>query len=335
MKRNYFNRTIALLLVLVLMLAGCTAAKPGTTTEPAQTTVPAAPEQTTAANDATVAGQDSVEGKEITFFSVNLNPDGMTNHYMMAYPNDDGTAYVEYVGDVKKIGEAMDVAVMEQVAAALVQSGMADLNGQEVYGDGAGIASAYVEYSDGSVVMVSFGGDIPQAYQDAYAKLEAGFQALTAELEVYVPMPMIADDVDAAAKDELMAILQASGIVELDMFQISNVVKDDSFGFMMGLSSAEGIAVGTNCGAMMITTPYSLVIATLEEGADAEAIRNDFVNSLDWQKWVCVMPTGALVAQKGNMVLCLMGADGMYDQTVQAITDCGWENLEAIDSPVA
>ena len=148
-------------------------------------------------------------------------------------------------------------------------------------------------------------------------------------------MPLVADDVDAAAKDELMAILQGTGIVELDAFQITNVLKDDSFGFLMGLSSAEGVAVGTNCSAMMMTTPYSLVIATLEEGADAEAVRNDFVSSLDWQKWVCVMPTGALVAQKGNMVLCLMGADSLYEQTVQAITDCGWDNLEAIESPVA
>lgn len=329
MKRNYVNRSVALLLVLVLMLAGCTAAKPdSTTTVPVQTTEPAAPEQTTGA-------AENFEGKEITFFSVNLNPDGMTNHYMMAYPNGDGTAYVEYVGDVKKIGEAMDVAVMEQITAAMVQSGMAELNGQEVYGDGAAIGSAYVEYADGTVINVAFSGTIPQEYQDAYGKLDAAFQTLTAELEVYVPMPMIADDVDAAAKDELMAILEKTGIVELDMFQISNVVKDDSFGFMMGLSSADGIAVGTSCGAMMMTTPYSLVIATLEEGADAEAIRNDFVSSLDWQKWVCVMPTGALVAQKGNMVLCLMGADSMYEQTVQAITDCGWENLEAIDCPVA
>ena len=45
------------------------------------------------------------------------------------------------------------------------------------------------------------------------------------------------------------------------------------------------------------------------------------------------MPTGALVAQKGNMVLCLMGADELFAQTVQAITDCGWDNLETMDSP--
>ena len=78
-----------------------------------------------------------------------------------------------------------------------------------------------------------------------------------------------------------------------------------------------------------------MIIAPLEDGADAQAVRVDVIANLDWQKWVCGMPTGALGAQKGNMVLCLMGADNMYQKTVQAITDCGGENLEAIDCPVA
>ena len=138
---------------------------------------------------------------------------------------------------------------------------------------------------------------------------------------------------DDAALTELLAILEAAQIRDLDMFQIADVAKDDTFNLVMGISSPEGIAKGTSCSAMMMTTPYSMVVATLEEGADMQAVRNEFINSLDWQKWVCVMPTGALVAQKGNMVLCLMGADALFEQTVQAITDCGWESLEAIDSP--
>ena len=84
---------------------------------------------------------------------------------------------------------------------------------------------------------------------------------------------------------------------------------------------------------MMMTTPYSMVIATLDDGMDVQTVRDDFLNNLDWQKWVCVMPTGALIAQKENMVLCLMGADSLFTQTVQAVTDCGWENLESVDSP--
>lgn len=331
MKRNFLNRSVAMLLAMVLLLTGCVAAKPGDTTAATDTTTAPAPDQTTGAADGTV----SVSDKAITFFSVNLNTNGVDNCYLMAYPNGDGTAYVEYVGEVKKIGSALDEAVLNQIVAALEQSGMMALNNRNEYEDGAALASAYVEFGDGTMLSCSFTGAIPQEYADAYGVLDACFQTVTADVEVYVPMPMINGEVNAEAKDELLQILEKTGIKELDMFQISDVLKDDAFAYIMGLSSADGIAVGTNCSAMMMTTPYSLVIATLEEGTDAQTVRDDFLANLDWQKWVCVMPTGALVAQKGNMVLCLMGADSMFSQTVQAITGCGWENLETVDAPAA
>ena len=126
MKRNVLSRGIALLLAMVLALSGCAAGKPGETTAPnAQTTAPnvettaPAPEQPTNATDAAV----DVEW-DITFFSVNLNLNGADNRYLLAYPNDDGTVYVEYVGDVKKVGTNMDASVMEQIAAAVTGSGL-------------------------------------------------------------------------------------------------------------------------------------------------------------------------------------------------------------------
>ena len=329
MKRNFMSRSIALLLAMVLLLAGCAAAKPADTTAAADETTLPAPDQT---NDTADTTDDSVEIKEITFFSVNLSKTGMDNCYLMAYPNGDGTAYVEYVGDVKKTGN-VDASVMEQIAAAVEQSGIAAMNNQNVYEDGMASGSAYVEYADGSMLNIIYSGVIPQEYEDAYAALDACFQTVTADLEVYVPVPMVMEGVDETALAELMQILEETGIKELDTFAISDVIKDDSFAYMMGLSSADGIAVGTSCSAMMMTTPYSMVIATLEEGADIEAVRADFLANMDWQKWVCVMPTGALVAQKGNMVLCMMGADTMYQRTVDAIAECGWDNLEAVDSP--
>lgn len=332
MKRNYFARGMALFLAVMLLLTGCAVAKPnGTTAATDATTVPA-PDQTTGAANETLNVNEEMT---ITFFSVNLDKTGGDNRYIVAYPNDDGTVYVEYVGDVKKIGTRMDASVMEEIAAAVVDSGISALNGQNTYLDGSAMGSAYVEYNDGTVIGIGYSGEIPQAYLDAYEKLDAAFQNLTADLDVYVPAPVVMDGVDETALAELLAILEETHIQELDMFQIADVAKDDVFALAMGLSSAEGIAKGTNCSAMMMTTPYSMMIATLEEGADAEAVRDDFVANLDWQKWVCVMPTGALVAQKGNMVLCLMGADSLYQKTVRAITDCGWENLETIDSPFA
>lgn len=329
MNRAYFTRGFALLLAVMLLMTGCATTKPGDTTAATDVTTVPAPDQVTDPTGGTV----DLEGKTLSFFSVNLNLTGNDNRYMMAYPNDDGSVYVEYVGDVKKIGTNMDGKVLESVTAAVIRSGIADLNGQNIYLDGGAVASAYVEYTDGTVIGIGYSGEIPEEYLTVYNALDTAFQTLTAELEVYVPVPLVGDGVDETALAELMAILEATQIRELDMFQIADVTKDDTFSLVMGLSSAEGVANGTSCSAMMMTTPYSMVIATLDDGMDVQTVRDDFLNNLDWQKWVCVMPTGALIAQKGNMVLCLMGADSLFSQTVQAVTDCGWENLESVDSP--
>ena len=329
MNRTYFTRGFVLLLAVMLLMTGCATTKPGDTTAATDVTTVPAPDQVTDPTGGTV----DLEGKTLSFFSVNLNLTGNDNRYMMAYPNDDGSVYVEYVGDVKKIGTNMDGKVLESVTAAVIRSGIADLNGQNIYLDGGAVGSAYVEYTDGTVIGIGYSGEIPEEYLTVYNALDTAFQTLTAELEVYVPVPLVGDGVDETALAELMAILEATQIRELDMFQIADVTKDDTFSLVMGLSSAEGVANGTSCSAMMMTTPYSMVIATLDDGMDVQTVRDDFLNNLDWQKWVCVMPTGALIAQKGNMVLCLMGADSLFTQTVQAVTDCGWENLESVDSP--
>ena len=329
MNRTYFTRGFVLLLAVMLLMTGCATTKPGDTTAATDVTTVPAPDQVTDPTGGTV----DLEGKTLSFFSVNLNLTGNDNRYMMAYPNDDGSVYVEYVGDVKKIGTNMDGKVLESVTAAVVRSGIAALNGQNIYLDGGAVGSAYVEYTDGTVIGIGYSGEIPEEYLTVYNALDTAFQTLTAELEVYVPVPLVGDGVDETALAELMAILDATQIRDLDMFQIADVTKDDIFTLVMGLSSAEGIANGTSCSAMMMTTPYSMVIATLDDGMDVQTVRDDFLNYLDWQKWVCVMPTGALIAQKGNMVLCLMGADALFAQTVQAVTDCGWKNLESVDSP--
>ena len=329
MKKAIFNCSLVLLLAVALVLTGCSTIRPNDTTAPANVTTAPAPDQVT---DATEGAVD-LEGKSLASFSVNLDLTCGDNRYIMVYPNGDGTVYVEYVGDVKKVGPNMDAQVLDDIATAVIRSGIAALNGQNIYLDGGAMASAYVEYTDGTIIGIGYSGEIPQAYLNAYNLLDGEFQSLMTDVEVYVPAPIVMDGVDEVALSELLAILEKSQIRDLDMFQVGDVAKDDAFSLVMGLSSAEGIAKGTNCSAMMMTTPYSMVIATLEEGADIQTVRDDFVNSLDWQKWVCVMPTGALVAQKDNMVLCLMGADELFAQTVQAITDCGWENLESFDSP--
>lgn len=330
MKSN-FMRSLSLLLALVLLLTGCAAGGGAEekTTAAAQDTTLAAPDQMTA--DSSVPAGEG----QITFFSMNINRTADEYLYLMAYPNEDGTVYVEFVGEVKKVGKAMDGAVLEQIAQAVEQASLAELNGQNVYEEGEAGGSVYISYSDESYIGAGYGGVLPQAFQDAYAVLEDCFRDITAELDVYVPEPIVTGNVNEDVLAELLKILQDSGMDNLDGFQISDVALDDAFTYIMGLSSVDGILSGTNCGAMMSTTPYSLAVVTLDGEAAAEDVQADFLEHLDWTKWVCVMPTDALVARKGNMVLCLMGADSLYNQTAAAITANGWTDIREESFPGA
>jgi hypothetical protein len=139
--------------------------------------------------------------------------------------------------------------------------------------------------------------------------------------------------VDPVALAAMQEILNNSGMEYLDGLMIQDVPKDDFFAGLAGLSGSEGIANATSCGAMMMTTPYSLVIVTLEEGADAEKIAADFEKNIDWQKWVCVSPDSALIACRDNMILCLLGSETMFEQTASSIKNAGWTELKTLKNP--
>jgi hypothetical protein len=135
---------------------------------------------------------------------------------MNVYTNEDGTAYVEYVGDEKKVAN-LDANVFHGITAAFNASGLPELNGQDIYDEGEANASMYVEYSDGTMVAVGFSGQIPEAYRTGFAAMDAFFLELTASLPVYIPQPVLMGEIDEYermykysysqdAKNELMRI---------------------------------------------------------------------------------------------------------------------------------
>jgi hypothetical protein len=84
---------------------------------------------------------------------------------------------------------------------------------------------------------------------------------------------------------------------------------------------------------MMMTTAFSLVVVTVEDEANIGAVRADFEANMDWRKWVCVQPTGAVIAQKGNMVICVMTMDETYSQVKGAINASGWTEVATFENP--
>lgn len=267
----------------------------------------------------------------ITYFSMSLGEDYDHIRYLVAY-EDLGETYLEYVGQEKKAGR-FPVSLLHRLTEQVAASGVEILNGRFEFPEEGAMGSLYITYADGTYVTADFTGPIPEEFTAAYGLLDAWFAEQTAHLEVYVPRPEVLGDVDPDLMTEITAILESSGMEELDLMVISDIPLDDYFVFTAGLSSKEGVLHGAQCTAMMMTTPYSFVIVTLRDPSDIDAIREDFRQNLDWQKWVCVMPTDALIAQKGNMVLCLMGMDAMYQFTKQGIENCGWTDIETFRNP--
>ena len=307
------------IILAVLLLCGCAATNTEESTQATvQTEAPTVPNYEEVANP-------------LTFLSLSMGEDYENILRMDAFFQEDGSVYVEYVGEVKKVG-TFDANIMHGITEAFLASGLADFNGQDIYGEGEANASMYVEREDATMYAVGYSGEIPQAFRDAYAKMDQFFAELTASLPVYVPQPFVMGEVDQALLDTVLAILNSSEIEYLDAYTISEIAKDEYFAYTAGLSSQEGIAKAVSCAPMMMTSAYSLVIVKLD-GAKAEDVCADFEDNLDWLKWVCVAPDKAMIAVKDDMVLCLMATEEVFAATLTGITQTGWEEVKTLERP--
>lgn len=317
------KRILCAVLMAALLLTACAPAAPAQTT-----TTP-----TEATTQPTVAVTTPAEVENpVTYFSLSLGENYDTIHSLTAFSNEDGTVHVEYVGTEKKVGN-LDAGCFHGISAAFAATDLASLSGQDVYEEGDANGSMYVEFADGTAAAVGYSGNIPEAYTQGYAAMDAYFQTLVADLPVYVPQPQVMGEVDPALLETLTQILGGTGIQALDTFAISQLPLDDTFGFSAGLSGTDGITGAVSCAPMMMTTAYSLVIVTLEDASKAESVASDFESNLDWRKWVCVAPSNALLAQKDNMVLCLMAGGDLFTQTQQGAEAAGWTVTKTLENP--
>lgn len=327
MKNKTFLRIICLSLALVAMLtmAACGKTSPETqpqTTAPQETTTETTPETT----------QAPVSGGTMSSFSMSMGESVDSQVYLNAYDNADGTAYVEYAGAEKKVGQ-LDVAVLETIFNEAKKAQVMLLDGTEIYEEGEATASLSVGMADGTYCTANISGTIPEEFKTAFAAMETYFQTLTADMPVYVPQAMVGEGVDAEGLAAMQQILEGANLPNADGMTIMDVPVDESFGFAMGLSKTEGITSGTSCTPMMMTNAFSLVIAELEDESKAADVLADFESSIDWRKWVCVAPSDAFLAQKGNLVLCLMASDEVYSATAKAAVDAGWTAVKALENP--
>lgn len=257
-------------------------------------------------------------------------------YYLQAFTNGDSTVYMDYATASGHKVANMDAEVLKTLTAAYHNSDLHTLDGQVIYEEaGAEYAacSVYISWANEACDYSFYGTEVPEDYAAMFAQMEAVFVQIMADVEEYAIQPAVTEGVDEGHKEELLEILDGSGIVALDSLAIMAVADDEYFSYNTGLTSADGIELCTSCTPIMNTTPYSMVLVTVAEGTDIGTVAEDFATDIDWLKWVCVQPNSATVATKDNMVLCLIGQDEMYTGTVEAMEAAGWTVVQTLTNP--
>lgn len=315
------KKILAIILAAVLLIS-C-AACGGNSTDPTnQTTETTEPKQSLEAIE--------VENP-ITYMQVSMSDEEGNQVYINAYEDGMGGAKVEYQGEEKKVGD-FELSILHNFTDALDKAGVAALNGKSEAGDGLAYGAMFITYKDETSVSADFTGTIPQEFQDFYAAMDTFAQLVVADLPVYVPMPSVMGEVDETVKAEIMAIMEKSGLPNLDGFSVTTVPMDEYFGGTVGLTSTEGVVSGVTCGPMMMATPYALAVVTVEDEAAAQAVAADFTDDINWAPWVCVFAEKAMVAKQDDMILFLLANTEMYDATAQAIKQGSWEIIQEVEN---
>lgn len=315
--------SVLMILAMLLSFAACTK-EPSS----AETTNPS----TTAVPEETVRQTQGGTEASADYIQISYTDDTGASYYITAYDNGDGTACVDHQSTIRKVG-SFPLTVLDDIAAEAKNAGMDQLNGQSIQGEGNWYASMYISFADGSYWGADYSGTLPGEFTDAYQKLDAYITQLMQDVGEYVPQPVVTGEVNAEALAALQDILSNSGIENLDMFSIADVPMDEFFTMIMGLTKTDGISCGTNCGPMIMPTAYSCVIATVEDETYIESVCDDFAAHVEWARWVCVSATNALIARKGNMVLCLASSDALYAKTAAAIRSTGWTIVQELKNP--
>lgn len=312
------KRIFAFLLVVVMVMsfAACGGKKTDSNTTVPETTVPE-----------TTGPDASTDEVSVTYFSIYYSETPDSYQVLSAFPDESGVT-ISYQAEIRKEG-TVDASAMATIYDAYKNSGLPALVGMQEYVEGPS-ASFSVSYSDGTMEEGYLYGELPEEFFNGLAAMKTCFETVTAELPEYVAQPVINGELADSDKVSLDAILAEMELPYIDNYAITGLVKDDTFAVMAGLSSADGIATGLTFSPMMITTPYSLVLVTLEEGADANAIVANFEQNLDFAKWICVSASDALIATKDNQVICVMGSDQLFSLTNDAITAAGWNVVKNI-----
>jgi len=119
-----------------------------------------------------------------------------------------------------------------------------------------------------------------------------------------------AENNDAAASETPAEIIVKLNEHKQPQFMIGEIPVDladaDSVVYYTGLESAEKIKEISVFESMMGSQAFSVVVARLNDAADAEEVANGMKNGIDQRKWICVEADDLRVVAAGDLVMLVM-----------------------------
>lgn len=116
--------------------------------------------------------------------------------------------------------------------------------------------------------------------------------------------------------EEIIEAIYAEKSVDLRLMTTPvDLESADSVQYNLGLKDASAIKEAAVSEPMMSSQAYSLVIARVNDAADAQDVAKAMLDGIDQRKWICVEADSLKVMTRGDLVLLFM-VDSSFSDTV-------------------
>ena len=113
------------------------------------------------------------------------------------------------------------------------------------------------------------------------------------------------------------------------MTQPLDLSDSETVSYMTGLENGDDLEYLVVSEPMMSSQAYSLILAKVKEGADADKIAKTMNENIDYRKWICVAAEKIYSTSSGNIVCLVMSSEEMakpiYDEFKSLVGNVGQE----------
>lgn len=136
------------------------------------------------------------------------------------------------------------------------------------------------------------GAQIPAAMSETLEEICARLYAKTSKLEMALGEPL-----------------------EIDLSS------PDTFGYYLGISSADLIERAIFSEPVIGSIPYSMCLIKAKDGADVDALKKEILDGSNPSKWICVSAEKVAVMSCGSIIMLVMASEEIADDVCGAFAE--------------